>query len=347
MNKKVLIAATLFTTMLMQAQEASSGDEVVKNKKGNEILPKAGDIALGFNAVPLINTAFNAIKVNQNAGTFQNIGGTNHSYVQNANNQIVGKYYLSAKAAIRGRIGINTLSGRITNRVQDSKALYDASFGTAEDIQTAQNLRVEDVYKFNKTNLLISAGYEMRRGYRRLQGYYGGEIAFGGGGNKEYFTYANDYSDLYATHFTNPAAGNFNTQLQHNPNQQGRQERVLHNNYRGNFRFGMRGFIGIEYFVFAKISVGAEFGWGWAMSTRTNKISTVEVYENGTSGLAKVFNDERSTDTNERQNGFSVDNNNGGNNGFSMNNLTGGGGNNNGNNGLTGGTGAITVLFHF
>ena len=168
MNKKVLIAATLFTTMLMQAQEATtSEDEVVKNKKGNEILPKAGDIGLGFNAVPLIDYAFNAIKINQNTA-FTSQAGNNAQYVTAAGNQIVGKYFLTAKSAVRGRIGINTLSGRITNRVLDSKAIYDASFGTQEDIDIANNLRVEDVYKFNKTNLLISAGYEMRRGYRRL-----------------------------------------------------------------------------------------------------------------------------------------------------------------------------------
>ena len=40
MNKKVLIAASLLTTMMLQAQESGSGDEVLKNKKGNEILPK-------------------------------------------------------------------------------------------------------------------------------------------------------------------------------------------------------------------------------------------------------------------------------------------------------------------
>jgi hypothetical protein len=348
MNKKVLIAASLLTTMFVNAQEsAGSGDEVVKNKKGNEILPKAGDIGLGFNAAPMVDLVINSVKLNS-GGVFGNTQNTNQ-YVLGSNNQIVGKYFLSAKAAIRGKIGVNTLSGSITNRVQDSKALYDANFGTATDISLAQQLTVEDKYKFSKRNLLISAGYEMRRGYRRLQGYFGGEVAFGGGGAKETFTYGNDYSDLYPTHYTNGAlaGGSFNTTIQHNPFQQGRQERVLFNNYRGNFRVGMRGFIGVEYFVFTKISIGGEFGWGWSYTTRTNRISTVEIYENGNTGIATVYNEERSNDSNEKTKGFAVDNNGNPGNPFSMTNTTGGNGNTAGTTGLSGVTGAITILFHF
>lgn len=347
MNKKVLITASLLTAMFVNAQEAGSGsgDEVVKNKKGNEILPKAGDIGLGFNAVPMMDLVINSVKLNS-GGVFNQSGNTNQ-YVQGSSQMIVGKYYLSAKSAVRGRIGVNTIGGSITNRVRDSKALYDARFGTQADIDAADQLRVEDKYQFSKRNILISAGYEMRRGYRRLQGYYGGEVAFGGGGSKEFFTYANDFSDEYITHYTSPTSASFNVETNHNPFAPGRQERVLFNSYRGNFRMGLRGFIGIEYFVFSKISVGAEYGWGWSFTTRTNRISTVEVYEQGASGLAEVYNEERSTDSNEKTRGFAVDNNTNFQNPFSMNNTVGGNGNSAGTTGLAGGTGAITILFHF
>ena len=136
-------------------------------------------------------------------------------------------------------------------------------------------------------------------------------------------------------------------QYQHNFAQQGRQERVLYNNYRGGFRFGMRGFIGVEYFVFPKVSIGAEYGWGWAYTTRTQRVATFEVYNQGATGLATVTNEERSNDSNERTKGFSVDNNGNPNAPFSMNNATGGNGNSAGNIGLSGGSGAITVMFHF
>lgn len=344
MNKRVLIVATLFTAMFANAQESGSGDDVVKNKKGNEILPKAGDIALGFNAIPLMDVVTNQIRLNQGVGGFNSNA---NQYVQGASNMIVGKYFLTAKSAIRARIGINTISGSIVNRVQDSKAIYDASFGNAEEQELAQQKRVEDKYTFKKNNILITAGYEMRRGYRRLQGFYGGEIAFGGSGSNETFKYANDYSDLYETHYTQTGNNLFNNQTSHSPFSSGRQERVLYNSYRGGFRFGMRGFIGVEYFVFSKISIGGEFGWGWAYTTRTNRISTVEVFDNN-GALAQVYNEERSTDTNEKTRGFSVDNNgNPAGSPFSMNNFTGGNNNSAGQVGLSGGTGAITILFHF
>ncbi len=350
MNKKVLIAASLIASMFVQAQEAAATDDVkvVKNKKGQEVLPKAGDIALGFDAAPFLNLAINTIKVNSGA-VFNNAQNTNQ-FVQGSSNTIVGKYFLTANSAIRVRIGINTLSGSITNRVQDSKAVYDASFGNREEQAVAANLTVEDKYTFNKQQILVTAGYEMRRGYRRLQGYYGGEISFGGSGNKEYFTYGNDFTDLYTIQYTRAdiAGSNFTNVQNFNPvNSVGRQERALYNNYRGGFRFGLRGFVGVEYFVFAKISVGGEFGWGWAYAARTNKVSTVEVYDNN-GPLAQVFNEERSNDSNEKTKGFSVDNNSATTNPFGIgNNTTGGSGNNAGQNFLSGGTGAITVMFHF
>lgn len=347
MNKKVLIAATLLTAMFAQAQESGSGDEVVKNKKGNEILPKAGDIALGFNTVPMLDMLMNAVKLNSGGGAVTS--ANTNQYVQGASNMIVGKYYLTNKSAIRARIGINTIGGSITNRVADSRAVYDASFGNSEEQAAAAQLRVEDKYKFQKTNILVTAGYEMRRGYRRLQGFYGGEVAFGGGGSKETFTYGNDFSDQYSVQYTNPnvVGGNFTNVVNTNPTAPGRQERTLYNSYRGGFRMGARAFIGVEYFVFAKISIGAEFGWGWSYTTRTNKISTVEVYENA-GATANVFNEDRSNDSNEKTRGFSVDNNgNPAGSPFSMNNTQGGSGNTAGQTALSGGSGAITILFHF
>src|SRR6188768_2963909 len=131
MKKSVLIATALFTTMLSSAQEPSSGDAVVKNKKGNEILPKKGDIALGFNAIPALDLLFNTLRyvsiMGNSAPVAVNVAAPTNQYVQAANNQIVGKYFLDDKTAIRARFGINTLSGSMTNRVQNAEAMYNAT----------------------------------------------------------------------------------------------------------------------------------------------------------------------------------------------------------------------------
>jgi hypothetical protein len=334
MNKKVLIVAALIASMCAKAQEAASGDDkdkVVKNKKGHEILPKAGDIAIGFNTIPILDLFFGTLSRNPAAPNTNVV-----QYTNNSNNQIVGKYFLTATSAIRVRLGINTLSGSMINRVQDSKALYDASFGSQDDVNAAQLVRVQDKNSFRKSNVMVSAGYEMRRGYRRLQGVFGGELAFGGTSSSQSTTYGNAFSDQYSVQYTN----NFNTYAttNHNPIGGGRQVRNLSTTDRGGFRMGVRGFIGIEYFVFAKISIAAEYGWGWAFTTRTRQIIKQEVYNNGQNGPTVVIEDVN-TDSSEKTKGFSVDNNN--NNPFSMNNTLGG------NTAVSGGAGALTILFHF
>jgi hypothetical protein len=318
--------------MFAQAQESGSGDEIVKNKKGNEILPKDGDIAIGFNTIPIIDLFMGTLSRNPAYPGAGNIV----SYTQNSNNQIVGKYFLSRKAAIRARLGINTLSGRITSRVQDSKVLYDAAFGTQDDINAAALYRVEDQVRFKKNNWMFAAGYEMRRGYRRLQGVMGGELIFGGNHSRQTVTYGNAFSDQYGVAYTT----NFNTgaTTTHAPLAAGRQIRNLETESRGGFRMGVRGFIGVEYFIFAKISIAAEYGWGWAFTTRTRQTTKQEVYNNGQAGPTVIV-EEIDNDSNERTSGFSVDNNN--NNPFSMNNTL------NGNTSVAGGAGALTLIFHF
>jgi len=349
MKRKVLIAATLFSSMLTYAQDQKSEgnyctefpcEDKVLNRKGHAILPKAGDIALGFNAIPMLDLVYNSLRhvsIMGNAvpATANGVAAPTAQYVQGANNQIVGKYFLDDKTAIRARIGINTLSGSMINRVQDAEIMHQATLGTADDIQAASLIRVEDQLKFNKSNIVLSAGYEMRRGYRRLQGFYGGEIGFGRTGARQSVTYGNAFSDVYEVQYTN----NFNTfgtstQLPTS----GRTVRNLDTRERGNFRFGLRGFIGVEYFVFSKISVSAEYGWGYSWATRRNFKSTQEVFVNGQNGPT-VFIEETNQDSSEKTRGFSVDNNNG--NIFSMNNTLGG------NTALSGGAGAITILFHF
>jgi hypothetical protein len=339
MKKTVLVVTTLLSTMLTYAQEPSSGSGEVKNKKGNVILPQSGDIALGFNAIPALDFVFNSLRyvsiMGNSAPVAANVAAPTNQYVQGSNNQIVGKYFLDDKTAIRAKIGFNTISGRMVNRVQDAEAMYAASLGTAEDVQAASLIRVEDELKYSKSNIMMTVGYEMRRGYRRLQGFYGAELGIGGTSARQSVTYGNAFSDVYAVQYTT----NFNSFATNNQlPTSNRTVRNLYTRERGGIRFGVRGFIGIEYFVFAKISVAAEYGWGYSILTRRGATSTQEVFVNGQTGPS-VFQEEVNQDNSEKTKGFSVDNSAG--NIFSMNNTLGG------NTNLSGGAGSITLLFHF
>ncbi len=333
MKKKALVATALLSSMITFAQQPASGDdEVLKNKKGYEILPKAGDIALGFNTIPIIDLFLGSMNhVTPYAGAANTV-----QYTSNLNNQITGKYFLDAKTAVRVRFGINTIGGSIVNQVQDANAMASAVLGTQDDIDAASLLKVDDKMKFQKTNLLLSIGYEKRRGYRRLVGFYGAELGFGNTSSSQHATYGNTFSDTHVAQYTN----NFNTGTiaTQNPTTAGRQIRVLDTRSRGGLRLGLRGFIGVEYFVFSKISIAAEYGFGYSFTTRRGAKSTQEVYNNGVNGPMVTIEDVNQ-DSSEKTRGFSVDNNNGS--VFSMNNTLGG------NTALSGGAGAITLLFHF
>jgi hypothetical protein len=338
MNKKqVLIASALCISMLAGAQDVvgtqtnTGEDQVLKNRKGYDILPKEGDIGLGFNTIPILDMFFGAInRVTPFAGS-----GNAVQYTNNSNNQIVGKYYLDKQTAVRVRFGVNTSAGSITNQVQDAEAMYKATLGTQDDINAASLLRVDDKATFVKNNVMLSLGFEKRRGYRRLQGFYGVELAFGKTGSSEKYSYGNAFSDVYPVQFTNNF-NNFSTSTQ-NP-LTGRITRNVESKNTGGFRVGARGFVGIEYFVFSKISIAAEYGWGYSIATRRKSKVEREVYNNGQNGPA-VFNETVDVDSKQVQRGFSVDNNSGS--VFSLNNTLGG------NTALNGGAGALTIIFHF
>jgi hypothetical protein len=331
-----LIAQDSITSSSPRAEQksrlADRDTGLVKNKKGRVILPQKGDIALGFNMIPVIDLVFSAFDFNSPYPGADSLV----QYTAHANNQVVGKFFLDAKTAIRVRFGLNTMSGSISNKVQDAEVMYQAGFGTPDDIAAASLIKVTDKAQFTKSNVLLAVGIEKRRGYRRLQGIYGVEFGFGKVGSKEQYTYGNAFSDLYPVEYTS----NFNTLTTaiQSPTTSARVQRNLELRNERAYRFGLRGFIGIEYFIFTKISVAAEYGWGFAfVSQRAQKLSR-EVYFNGQNGPTVVIEDV-DPGSPQRQMGFSVDNNNG--TVFSMNNTLGG------NTLLSGGAGALTLLFHF
>jgi hypothetical protein len=303
MNKKVLFAAVVFSTAFANAQDTSTDPTLVKNRKGQEVLPKAGDIALGFNAVPVIDFLVQSVKV----GAQGNLGataGTTSQFTQNAGQQIVGKYFLDAKTAVRARFGFNTLGTTQTNLVQDSKAVYDASLsGTPEDIRAASILNVEDKRSFVQNNLVLAVGFEKRRGYGRLVGVYGAEIGVSRAAQKDKRTYGNAFSDQYATVFTN----NFVTGATTAQAPTGTATRTTEEKIDAQWGIGARAFIGIEYFVFAKISIAAEYGFGYSFARSRNLTRTQETYLQGQNG-ATVIEEKIDTRSPNTSRGFGVDN---------------------------------------
>lgn len=313
--------------------------KIFKNRRGRAILPAKGDLALGFNAVPVFNFLFNLpnsiYNGTTNVGSIVGYASTSNS----SNNQIVGKYYLDAKTAIRVRVGLNTLSGSITNPVQNSAAMATAlQGGNPIDIQNASSMKVNDKLNFSKSVTMMSVGYEKRRGYGRIQGFYGAEFMIGCAKNNTNVSYGNAFSDVtQAVYTTNFNTGSTNTL---NPATATPVSRNTDTTHTSAWTFGLRAFVGVEYFIFPKISIGAEFGWAYAIQRQRGYTVTNETYYNGAAGAVDVVQ-KTNVGAPTTLAGSAIDNNNNhGSQPFSLSSSVR-------NTGLNGASGAIILLFHF
>jgi hypothetical protein len=100
---------------------------------------------------------------------------------------------------------------------------------------------------------VLSAGLEKRRGYGRLQGFYGAEatISLQGG-----VKYSYEYGNAITSDFKTPARHDFGA------NYMGSGKWVTEKSTATVFGFGVGAFVGVEYFFAPKMSFGGEFGWG-------------------------------------------------------------------------------------
>jgi len=129
--------------------------------------------------------------------------------------------------------------------------------------------------KVSNTNIAIGVGKEMRRGKTRLQGFYGADVMIWLSSNKTKYEYGNALS----TAVTLPVGvvgntTNFGSNI--GSDTYGNAARTLEEKSGMGFGIGVRGFIGAEYFIFPKIAIGAEYGWGIGFQTQGKGKTTVD-----------------------------------------------------------------------
>ncbi len=229
----------------LQAQE-NNKKEAFKSKRGVYILPEAGDIALGFNASPFLRYAGNLM--NGNTGN-----SLNYSFPHS--NAIVGKYFLTDKTAVRGELRFGY------NRDKDQ------NFVSQNGTDPADKVMVTDAKTLKRTEIHLGGGYEMRRGHGRVQGYYGVMAEFQYDRTNINYDYGNDIDAVY----NQPASTDFGNNLS--------PFRTTKVSDLQKLSFGVRGFIGVEYFFAPKISLGAEFGWGPKTNVYTDGSETREFWD--------------------------------------------------------------------
>ncbi|MGZ3900585.1 MAG: hypothetical protein ACXVNM_04045 [Bacteroidia bacterium] len=295
MKKSIALVALAFGVTGAFAQDLTS-------KKGEPMLPEAGDWGLAVDATPFLNYAGNFFgKQNNNTAPTWN-------FFTNAQT-ITGKYFVDAQTAYRGsvRIGLNSSTQR--NMVDD--ILKSAAITPTANGYPAATPMVENKWKHSNTVIGLAAGIEKRKGKTRLQGYYGGELGIYANMSKDKFTYGNALAATATPSLNVGVTANDNFTGANNVSVTNPGISGLVGNARATeikngtiFSFGVRGFIGAEYFVLPKMSLGGEFGWGIGLSTTGKTKTTWESVGNSGSG-----NDATGSTTIEgsKQGGFSLD----------------------------------------
>jgi hypothetical protein len=260
----ILIALFLSGSMLSA--------QVLTSKKGIPILPAAGDFCLGISATPILDFAGNLIKINSN-NAFSSDAAWSFPGQDQA---IYAKYFLEDNIAIRARLRINNSSKKeiaysIKNQLSEMNPY----------------LFVEDSWIHKSSNIMLSGGLEKRRGYGRLQGFYGAELTLAlTGASSDIYSYGNAID----ANFHTPDRTNFNNNVQGSSYVKERKTKAIAG-------FGIGVFAGAEYFILPKISIGGEFGWsiGTNLSNSNGEESLDAEYwgtppgsSGGTSGVQSV-----------------------------------------------------------
>ncbi|MCX8081676.1 MAG: hypothetical protein N3F09_10620 [Bacteroidia bacterium] len=257
----------IITTIALAVIITANAQDGLTSKKGEPILPEAGDWAIGIDATPFLNYAGNFFG-KQNVNTSPTWG------FQSVNASILGKYFNESNKAFRAGIRIG-LTSNTQRKMVDDRSKAPATLTVFPN----QDPMVENTWKSARRNFGLTGGMEFRKGKTRLQGFYGGEVGFFISSGKDKFTYGNSLAPtanpavlVHSTDDNFAGSGNISS----NPPIQNvvGAARALEIKQGTTFTFGIRGFIGAEYFILPKLALGGEFGWAILLSS-TSKTKTV------------------------------------------------------------------------
>lgn len=227
-----------FNLAFAQIPPQPAADALLLSKKGEPILPEAKDFALSIDASPFLTYT----------GKLLSAAGADAPVINSIANYpltIGGKYFISPKQAYRARVRIGIVSQTLSNSVIDNQ---NTSLDT---------LYIKDSRKVSSTDVTLAFGKEFRRGKTRLQGFYGGEGIIGISTGKSIYTYGNAFSNLNVS----PTSTNFVTPTSLGYASAAANNRIQSESNGTGIKIAARAFVGAEYFIFPKMSIGVEFGF--------------------------------------------------------------------------------------
>ena len=239
-------------------------------KPEKNYLPEAGDVTIGVNAVPFLNYLGNMFgKMNDNKINPKKIGGVPAvPGLDNPTMSIFGKYFLTDQTALRLNVGIGINSITQSGYVTDDAAAVNDPLSVAE---------VEDTYKYRNSGMSIAVGYEWRRGSKRLQGFWGGQAILAYSNSKHFFGYGNAITEVNQdpTQYDDNNNWTFPT-TQPTLDNIGGNSRLLMQSDGRSWTYGVGGFVGVEYYIAPKISIGCEMSLNLLWTTGSKKYQKSE-----------------------------------------------------------------------
>lgn len=326
MKKSIAAVALAFGVTSAFAQDLTS-------KKGEPFLPEAGEYSIGVDATPFLNYIGNFIGGNglNSAPTWNHYG---------LNQTIVGKKFKDANTAYRAIVRIGMTNTKTRTAVDEFVA--PTAVTGAMEATAAQKF---DQMKSSTRWIGIGVGLEKRRGKTRLQGIYGADIFVWGGNTKEKYKYANKltqtddattafnenldangpaaYTTNFGTNVTTTLPGYANVDA----------ARALKRKTNGQIGVGVRAFVGVEYFIVPKISIGGEFGWGVGYRVNTKDKATWDAEGTGTTSTTQEAKEIKTKDVVNKGSSFVIDTDRNAANSSTYN--------------LLGGSGTLRLNFHF
>lgn len=231
MKKIVLLLCVLCSVQLVTAQE----------KAQKNYLPKQGDIAIGFDVVPIFTYLGNAFN-NSTNNSLNALGGTPALSVPGLNRptvSLMGKYMFTDNIAFKANIGILAGSTTFQEYATDDAALLQNPL--SED-------KVTDVLKEKNSGFNLSLGAEYRKGNRRIQGIFGASLLFASQSQSTAAEWGNKMTEANQLPTTNTSWQNI-----YNGN-----GRFLESQSNNSCFAGITGSAGVEYFICPQIALGAE-----------------------------------------------------------------------------------------
>ncbi|MDD4920843.1 MAG: hypothetical protein PHS30_00030 [Bacteroidales bacterium] len=271
---KRLLSTLLIGITLVATISAQESQKVVPAKK--IYTPQIGDLGLSVDILSPVMTYVGNLFNNSTDNTFPtSFSGPEH----NGNISISGKYFIYEDFALRASVSIDNTRTTSTMNIRD-----DAAF-LADPTSVAQ---VSDAYTQSDNNMYLSLGAEIRRGYSRLQGFYGAQLICGFESHRSSYSYGNAITRAN----TSPTQGFYATPA----NNIDGNSRLLETNTTGgkSLLLGLGCFVGVEYFIMPKIAIGGEINLTGVLSIGGQELEKSEHFNSSSDKVEEnthVFNE--------------------------------------------------------